>query len=155
MKDMYEWMLLTTKARLAPGSVISRLSTSMCSIQAEVRSDRTRRRRSTTPYPRSYFYSSSWPSSSPNMCTTPSPSRDLSVLSDDLDSFLNYSRSSTSPTRYYRGVDRFSTYAMRTSTPVPKDKTQDRSDLVISTPSKHIQVISPPSRDIQVSIPPS
>jgi hypothetical protein len=41
------------------------------------------------------------------MYTTTSPSRELSVLSDDLDSCFNYSRSLTSPTRYSRSVDKF------------------------------------------------
>ena len=66
MKAMYEWMLLMTKDRLSPGSVFSRLNTSRCS---SLRSDRTRRR-SITPHPQSYLYSSPWQSRGTNLDTT-------------------------------------------------------------------------------------
>jgi hypothetical protein len=132
--DMYEWIPIMTKDRLSPGSVISRLNITRCSSQAEVRSDRTMRS-IITPHLQSYFYSST----GTNLFSSPSHSRTLSVFSDDLDSCLNYSRSSTTPARYSRSFDRFSPYN-ENFTPVPQDSTRQRSDLVSSPPSTDIQV---------------
>eukprot|EP00092_Neocalanus_flemingeri_P023281 GFUD01025243.1.p1 GENE.GFUD01025243.1~~GFUD01025243.1.p1 ORF type:complete len:337 (+),score=110.73 GFUD01025243.1:60-1070(+) len=136
MKDMYEWIQLMTKDKLSPTSVqtyvITRLNCSQHSSLTEVRSDRIGR--SITPRPQSCYYSSSvsphaWHTrTTPLHCvsinSSPANSRPLSAFSDDLDSSLNFSRSSISPDT--RSSAALSPCMMKTSTPILHNTPQHR-----------------------------
>ena len=136
---MYEWIQLMTKDKLSPTSlqtyVISRLNCSQHSSLSEVRSDRIGR--TITPRPQSSYYSSpnAWqsrttPQHSVSLNSTPAHSRPLSVMSDDLDSSLNYSRTSTSPGRDTRSNNAYSPIMMQASIPILHNTPQHRREPV-------------------------
>ena len=122
MKSMYEWIRLMTKDKLSPTSlqtyVITRLNCSHNSSMTEVSIDRIGR--SITPRPQSCYYSSSphslqsrtTPHHGVSLNSTPAHSRLLSLISDDLDCSLNYSRSSISPVRDTRSTGAYSPYGL-------------------------------------------
>jgi len=138
MKGMYEWIQLMTKDRLSPTSlhtyVITKINCSQRSSLTEVRSDRIGR--SITPRPQSCYYSSSVASRTTphSLNSTPSHSRPLSAMSDDLDSSLPYSRSSISPLPHTRSTGSYSPYNLKTSPPLLHYTLQYKKDPVPTPP---------------------